>query len=125
MNPLQKALRTNALFSGLSGSIAILFHRRIAQWFGTDNISVFWIIGIALLYFTATITYEIFKQIPLAVWWIIIQDALWVLGSIVLLIWDPFELSKIGNYLIAIVATIVFYMGVIQAKVLISNRRFS
>ncbi|MGB7392863.1 MAG: hypothetical protein WA913_00580 [Pricia sp.] len=118
MNPLQKALRSNALFSGLSGILAIVFHQPIAQWYGTENTTVFWIIGIALLYFAATITYEIFKQRPLAVWWIIIQDSLWVIGSIILLALEPFEISNLGKGLIAFVALIVLYMAIRQARAL-------
>jgi hypothetical protein len=50
----------------------------------------------------------------LGVLWIIIQDVLWVSGSIILLIWNPFELSPSGNIIIAAIALIVLIMGVMQ-----------
>ncbi|MBD3275991.1 MAG: hypothetical protein GF372_11805, partial [Candidatus Marinimicrobia bacterium] len=71
-----------------------------------------------LIYFTATIIYEIKRQKPIGVLFIIIQDFLWVIGSIVLLIFQPFEISVAGNGIIAAVALVVLFMGFNQAKTL-------
>lgn len=118
MNKLQKALGLNALFSGLSGIVLIVFNKEIASLFGTANTTVFWVIGIVLLFFASTIMYEIRKQRPIAVLWIIIQDFLWVIGSFVIITVNLFEISKTGNSTIAIIATIVLFMGVNQYKAL-------
>lgn len=70
MNKLQKALGFNALFSGLSGIVLIVFNKEIAGLFETTNTTVFWVIGLVLLFFASTIIYEIRKQRPVAVlWW--------------------------------------------------------
>ncbi|SEL52254.1 hypothetical protein SAMN04487910_2713 [Aquimarina amphilecti] len=114
MNKLQEALRINAIFSSLSGLIMILLNQKIAKLFGTSNNTIFWIIGLILIYFGSTIWYEIKKQRKPAVIWIIIQDYTWVLGSIILIIIDPFKITEAGNLIIGIIALIVLYMGINQ-----------
>lgn len=118
MNKLQKSLRLNAIFSGISGITLIVLNKQIANLFETTNKTVFWVIGITLLFFASTIIYEIKKQRPIAVLWIIIQDSLWVIGSIALIVFNPFEISKAGNSTIAIIAFIVLFMGINQSKAL-------
>lgn len=118
MNKLQKSLRLNALFSGISGIVLIAMNKQFAHLFETTNTIVFWVTGIVLLFFAGTIIYEIKKQRPLAVLWIIIQDFLWVIGSIILIAFNPFDISKTGSATIAIIALIVLFMGVSQSKAL-------
>jgi len=118
MNQLQKSLRINAMFSGISGFTLVLLNKPIATSFNIKFNTPFWIVGIALLFFASTIIYEIFKQRLLAVLWIIAQDFLWVIGSIFIVAIDPFEISKSGNSIIFIVALIVLFMGINQSKAL-------
>ncbi|BDD05269.1 type II toxin-antitoxin system RatA family toxin [Aureibacter tunicatorum] len=118
MNQLQKPLLINALFSGLSGILLTIFNKTFAKIFDTSNTTVFLIIGIALLYFTATIIYEIKRQKPVGILFIIIQDFFWVIGSTVILIFQPFEISKSGNSIIVVVALVVLLMGMGQANAL-------
>lgn len=114
MNELQNALKINALFSSISGIIMILLSQQIAKLFGTTNASIFMVIGLVLIYFALTIWYEIKKQRKLAIIWIIIQDYTWVLGSALLIIFNPFGITKIGNIIIGFIALIVLYMGINQ-----------
>ncbi len=114
MNELQKALKVNALFSSISGIIMILFNHQIAYLFGITNNTVFWVVGLILIYFAITIWYEIRKQRRTAVLWIIIQDYTWVAGSLVLIIINPFQITQIGNIIIGLIALIVLYMGINQ-----------
>jgi len=118
MNKLQKSLKANALFSSISGILMIICNHQLANLFGTTNSTVFWVIGFVLIYFAGTIGYEITKQRKLAVWWIIIQDYTWVLGSIILMILNPFQITMQGNLLIGAVALVVLYMGVRQMNAL-------
>jgi ribosome-associated toxin RatA of RatAB toxin-antitoxin module len=118
MNRLQKSLRLNAIFSGISGIILIAVNNQLANLFETPNETVFVIIGIALLFFASTIIYEIKKQRPLAILWIIVQDFLWVAGSIILVAINPYDITKEGNSVIAIIAFIVLFMGINQSKAL-------
>lgn len=128
MNKLQKSLRVNALFSGVSGITLIVLSKQIANLFETTNTTVFWVTGIVLLFFASTIFYEIIKQRPVAVLWIIIQDFIWVVGSMALIAANPFEISKAGNSTIAMIAFIVLFMGINQSMALaqvdsVSNKK--
>jgi hypothetical protein len=126
MNNLQKALKINALFSSISGIILILLNKHIAKLYGTSNNTVFWIVGLILVYFAITIWYEIAKQRKLAVIWIIIQDYTWVLGSIFLILFNPFQFTLFGIIATGIIAFIVFLMGINQMiglkKVTVKNK---
>lgn len=115
---MEKSLRINAYFSSLSGLLLIVLNSQMAKLFGTSNNSIFWIVGIALIYFAGTIIFEIKRLRPLAILWIIIQDFTWVATSFFILIVSPFEISKEGNGIIAIVALVVLFMGMNQAKAL-------
>ncbi len=114
MNRLQTALRLNAIFSGVSGLAMILFHSSLAELFALTNSTVFWVFGLALIFFAGTIVLEILKQRRLPIIWIIIQDFIWVIGSAILLIIKPFGISSMGNNLITTVAIIVLGMAINQ-----------
>lgn len=118
MNAIQKSLLMNALFSSTSGALLLLFNRPVAKIFGTPNSVPFLIIGAVLLFFSATIFFEIKKQRPVSILWIIAQDFLWVTASIIIVVTNYFEVSKVGNTSIAAVAFIVLFMGVNQSKAL-------
>lgn len=118
MNKLQKALSINAIFSGISGLGLILFYKSIANLFGIEQNNIFWMIGAGLVFFALTIILEVKKQRRLAVLWIIIQDFIWVIGSAILLILHPFNISNSGNNTITIIAMIVFFMAINQSKAL-------
>ena len=74
--------------------------------------------GLALIFFALTILYEMKKQRPLGILWIIVQDILWVLISIILLLFNPFLVSSFGNLAIFIVAVIVLVMALNQSRAL-------
>jgi len=114
MNILQKALISNAVFSTVSALAMLFFSTTIPNLFGLEERLPFLIIGGGLLFFAVTILVEIKKQRKRAVYWIVIQDVLWVLGSIVLLVIKPFGLSATGNILIAVVAFVVLVFAIWQ-----------
>lgn len=118
MNQLQKSFQLNALFSGLSGILLLVAHRYVANLFQAPITSVFWITGLALMFFSLFIVFEIRRQNPLGALIIILQDFLWVLGSMFFLIVQPFEISRTGNGIIAAIALIVLFMAMHQAKAL-------
>jgi ribosome-associated toxin RatA of RatAB toxin-antitoxin module len=68
-----------------------------------------------LLFFSGTILVEIKKQRALAILWIIIQDSVWVIASIVILIWRPFDISDAGYLLIDIFAFLVLLFTIFQS----------
>ena len=123
MNKLQKALSINAIFSGVTGLGLILFHKSIANLFNIGESSIFWIVGIGLVFFALTIILEIKKQRRLAIIWIIIQDFIWVIGSVILLILRPFNISNTGNNTIAIIALVVLFMAINQSIALAQSNK--
>lgn len=114
MNYLQITLLSNALFSLLTGLSLIVFHKKTANWFGQQKTTIFWIIGIGLLFFS----YSVFTQVKLpnpdAVFYIIIQDSIWVLASIAILWIRPFKITTVGYRIIAGIAAIVLIFGALQ-----------
>jgi ribosome-associated toxin RatA of RatAB toxin-antitoxin module len=118
MNHLKTVLLSNALFSAISALVLIIFSGTIASLFSIENKYIFTIIGGALLVFSATIVVEIKKQRLLAILWIIVQDTLWVIASLYLLIVKPFPISSAGNTTISVVALIVFFLALYQTKAL-------
>lgn len=111
---MKNALIINAAFSGVSGVALILCKNQFGAVFELNSSNPFWIVGVALLFFTGTILYEARKLNKLRIIWIITQDMLWVLASIYILAAKPFSVSKAGTYIITIVALIVFMMAVNQ-----------
>ena len=118
MRSLRLSLAGNAAFSFTSGAILIAGHNSIAGIFGVQNSTPFWIVGIGLILFSATVWIEARRQRPLSVLSIIGQDILWVAGSIVLIVVDPFQLTTTGNIVIAIIAIVVLLFADLQALAL-------
>ncbi len=115
MTTLKSALLANSISSFLSGATLILFPVFFMNLFGIQNTTVFWVLGIALLFFSGTILVEIKKQRALAILWIIIQDSIWVVASFAVLIWRPFPISDAGYLLIDIFAFIVLTFAIFQS----------
>ena len=116
MNKLQKYLTGNAIFSALNGILLLIFQEKVEHIFKVEPSNFFFVLGLLLLFFALTIIIEIKRQRALPVLWIIIQDMLWVIGSIVLLVWNPFNVSAEGNIIIILVALVVFIFGLGQAS---------
>ncbi len=114
MNSLQKSLLANTIFSSTSGLFLAFFSEYFNALFQLNNPLAFQITGYLLIFFALTIVLEIKKQRYYGVLWIVIQDVLWVLGSIILLVIDPFGVSQTGNQLIVLVALIVAGLALIQ-----------
>jgi ribosome-associated toxin RatA of RatAB toxin-antitoxin module len=115
MNTLKSALLANSISSFLTGTALILFQVFFMNLFNVQNTTVFLILGIALLFFSGTVFIEIKKQRALAILWIIIQDSIWVIASIAILIWRPFDISDAGYLLIDIMAFLVLTFAIFQS----------
>lgn len=114
---LRRAMRANALFSGLSGLVSLGMARPLAEFTGLETAAVFVGLGIVLILFAVDL------------WWLagrerlnprfgqmaVILDLLWVAGSwaIVLSGWPP--LTVAGKWLVALLAELVFVFAVVQA----------
>lgn len=95
---MKRALGINAVFSAVCGIILVLHQSEFSKFFGIKPTLPFLIVGIGLLFFSLTLLYTINLENPLGVLVISILDLLWVLGSSYMLIVNPFDISKNGNY---------------------------
>lgn len=107
MNTLQKALLPNGILAFTSGGAFVLLRHQLAEIFGISNSQVFLIVGLIISVFGLTILVEIKMQRALATLWIITQDLLWVIGSVLLILLQPFDLTVAGYWMIALYALTV------------------
>lgn len=113
---LQKAILGNAIFSGTSGLLFLLFSNPAAGFLGLEeNI---WILGVGVILLLYTpVLYWISKRTPVEHWiaWLIIGlDILWIVGSVILIFGIFVEFSIPGKWAIAIVADIVAVFAIAQ-----------
>lgn len=116
MKSLKKALTFNAVFSLATGFILVFGSGPIAQTFNISQDGPFFYLGFGLILFASTVFY-IGHQNPIEpfhAYIISAQDFIWVLASILLLIFDPFQFSTAGNVMITVVALIVLAFALFQ-----------
>ena len=113
---LQKILIGNALFSLASGGLLVGASTETAQWFHSSQPLAFQYTGVVLLLFALMVYLSSKKQDPKAVSFIIIQDLLWVVASIYVVLYRPFDFSEKGRLAIAIIACIVGSFALLQYK---------
>ena len=113
MKELKKYLIINSTFSAVSGLAMLILSSNLNELFQIDNIYVFPFIGVNLLFFAAFVWYVSSKQLTnkTLVTTITILDILWVLGSLVIVSLDLFDLSKVGNILIGVVAVWIAFLA--------------
>ena len=113
---LKTVLRSNAVFSGFSGLALLLAGPQIAELIGATIPWILYALGGGLLFFALTVWMAARPQVPVSgkVRFIVIQDALWVLGSIAILAFQWLGLNSKGYILIAIVAAVVALFGGLQ-----------
>ena len=114
---LKNTIKANAIFSSISGTLLILFPGVFADLMQVNNNLVFTIIGVGLILFVFLLIYvSTTKNINRnLVKLIIVQDWIWVLGSAILLLFNPFGISIYGNILIALIAVVVMLFAITQA----------
>ena len=104
MNTLQRALLPNGILAFTSGLAVIIMRNQLAEIFGiTDPISLL-TVGVVVSVFGLSVLLEVKMQRALATLWIIIQDALWAIGTIVLIAFQPFDLTPAAYWIIALYA---------------------
>jgi hypothetical protein len=115
---LRTALRGNGVFSIISGAAFILLAQGIAEFLGVspDAFILIALVGLGLLgYAAALLWYTGRADIPPSfAMGAVIADALWVIGSIALLIFDPFNFSTAGRWAVLIIADAVGVFAILQ-----------
>ncbi len=115
MDTLQLFLLGNALFSVLSGLTLIILAKHIAQLFGKTKTSLFRIIGVGLMLFSISVFVQAPNPEPDAVFYLIIQDLLWVLVSTVIVVFKLLGISSQGHRIITAVSMVVLFFGLGQS----------
>lgn len=118
MKTLQKFLTINYLFSTASGLAMLLLTTMLNRLFGISNTYVFPLIGVNLLFFAAFVFYVAKWQLnnKALVYTVSLLDGCWVLGSLLILLLDPFGLTVPGNTLIGAVAVWIGFLGYMQYR---------
>ena len=117
-NLLQNSLKMNGFFSLVSGLSLLLFSSFFKELLAVQHDLVLPILGGGLVLFAVTVLWTAFSKPvkPMAVKSIIIQDLVWVVGSVIIVVGQFFDLSAIGYELIVVVAVIVGAFAFFQAK---------
>ena len=112
---LRYTLMANAIFSALSGVVLALGGSRVAALLGLHPLGSLWPVGLALMLFAAYVVLVARKTEPDVggARAIVISDALWVFGSMALILFGP--LSAVGNAVVAVVALMVLSFAVLQS----------
>jgi len=111
---LKKALTGNAVFSVVSG-LAILFANRwLVKFLGLPDKVSLAILGVSLIVNAAILWLNARRPtIKITDAWIaVIMDAVWVMGSYVLIFVVPFSVG--GKWVVALVAELVLAFAIVQ-----------
>ena len=111
---LKKALTGNAVFSVVSG-LAILFANRwLVKFLGLPDKVSLAILGVSLIVYAAILWLNARRPtIKITDAWIaVIMDAVWVMGSYVLIFVVPFSVG--GKRVVALVAELVLAFAIVQ-----------
>jgi hypothetical protein len=111
---LKKALIGNAVFSVVSG-LAILFANRwLVKFLGLPDKVSLAVLGVSLIVYAAILWLDARRPaIKTTDGWIaVIMDAVWVMGSYVLIFVVPFSVR--GKWVVALVAELVLAFAIVQ-----------
>ncbi len=120
---LSLALKMNAIFSAVNGVAILLFHQQIAAYINFEHPKILLAIGIILIGFSALVYRTarasiISKQV---VKFIIFQDWLWVIGSVLIIALQAFGINRTGLIIIGVIALIVADFAFFQQRYLKAN----
>lgn len=115
---LRNVLKMNALFSMLSVGFLLTIPQQIAKLMNIAHENVLFYLGLIIIFFICLVVYTAYskKLNRSLVVSIIVQDGLWVMASIFLIVWKPWSISWIGNMIIGIVAGVVALFALFQYK---------
>ncbi|SOD78194.1 hypothetical protein [Spirosoma fluviale] len=118
MKSLKTVLIINAVSSGATGLLLLALANPIAQLFGQSSTGIFTEVGLFLVAFAVFVFYQSRQHSVStgAVRFIIALDLLWVVASVILLVWPSVELTGLGQAAIAAVALWVALMAYLQTN---------
>ncbi len=114
---LRRTLRANALFSLVTGLALVGLAGPLAGWLGVDRPQVLVGLGVVLLAFAGHLTWAARRRlVRVEALYFVASDALWVLGTVVLLLGFPAALSGPGKLAAALCALVVGVFAWRQAR---------
>ena len=118
MKSLRNVLLINAVSSGITGLGLIAFAPVIATLFGTSSVAAIWGTGLFLLLFAIEVGLESRRNplIPARIRLIVVMDVTWVVVSLLIVLFQLFDLSSIGYLAIGAVALWVAAMAYLQNR---------
>lgn len=111
---LKYVLRINAIFSFSSGIAIVVLSTSLAEVMKLNSAMLLNYMGPLLCGFAIYVWIYATRQTWTHVRMIIFQDLLWVMGSIILILSNPFKISLTGLWLIAMVAMVVLDLALLQ-----------
>jgi len=115
---VRNTLKANSRFSIASGLIMTLLSGKVAEWLGIEPNWIIIAVGVGLISFAVSVYYTATRD-PLPegqVKFIIVQDWLWVAGSAIILLLNPFDFSASGLWITGVVALIVAAFAIGQQR---------
>ena len=115
---LKIALWANSSFSATSALGIFIFPEALMHLLGLPSFLALYIVAYGLLIFVLFVAYVAVKKQNQTRWvrFIVIQDLLWVLASILILVLNPWQFPVSGLVLIAFVASVVGFFAWVQFK---------
>lgn len=113
---LKMVLYENSIFSLASGLLMLILPGTVAKFMGIESSTPFMILGALLLIWSGDVFY-VARQNPFNLTYarlVIGGDLLWVIGSAIILVLNPFNFSTEGSWATLIVADIVLVFGIAQ-----------
>lgn len=117
MKTLQNVLLINAISSGATGLLLVFLSRPVATLFAVSQPAIILGVGLFLIAFAGIVLIES-RRNPLQmerIRFIILLDRLWVITSLILVVFPNTNLSIIGRVAIVAVAGWVALMAYLQA----------
>ena len=118
MKNLKSTLRLNGGFSLVSALVMLLLSNPLAQLFSLASNSAFLVVGVGLLIFGGFVVYVSLYQLEnkRLIQLISLLDAGWVFGSLLIVVFQLFNLSATGYGLITGVMVIIAFFAVDQFR---------
>lgn len=122
---LRMALRSNAIFSAISGCVFVVASGPLSQWIGPQQPALIVAIGVSLLVFAVSLFATSRRETMnlMEAWTAVSLDTAWVIGSGIVIFSGV--LSTQGNWAVAIIADIVMVFAVLQCVGIRRLRRLS
>jgi hypothetical protein len=121
MITIKNVLLLNSVFSAISGSTMLLFTEAFKAFFQLPHPYIFPIIGLNLLVFAGFVAFVAYRRLDKTIWVQVISvlDALWVLGSIIIVGFQLFNLP-VNAYLL--ITAVAIWIGILAYKQFKLNR---